>query len=83
MQGSGADILHEAVVRLDQLGYGDAIVVPVHDEIIFDLPAGVEGEYAARECASIMEDHTLSVPITTELSGPYHSWGDKYREEES
>lgn len=83
MQGSGADILHEAVIRLDQLGYGDTIMLPVHDELLFDLPAGVEGEYAAREVQQIMEDHSMSVPITTELTGPLDSWGRKYMPEAS
>jgi len=78
-QGSGADILSDAILRLDQLGYGDNIVLPVHDELVFEFPEGDEGYAAALECAAIMEDHTLSVPITTELSGPYRSWGEKYQ----
>lgn len=78
MQGSGADILADAILRLDALGYGDNIVLPVHDELIFEFPEGEEGHAAAIECAAIMEDHTLSVPITTELSGPFKSWGHHY-----
>lgn len=80
MQGSGADILKDAIIRLDQLGYGDNIMLPVHDELLFQFPIGEEGEYAARECASIMCDHSLSVPITTELSGPFETWGHHYME---
>lgn len=78
MQGSGADILGDAILRLDALGYGDNIVLPVHDELIFQFPEGDEGYAAAVECAAIMEDHSLSVPITTELSGPFPSWGHHY-----
>ena len=79
MQGSGADILGDAILRLDALGYGDNILLPVHDELIFEFPDTPEGHAAAVECAAIMEDHSLSVPITTELSGPYTSWGEKYQ----
>ena len=76
----GADILKDAIIRLDQPGYGDNIMLPVHDELLFQFPIGEEGEYAARECASIMCDHSLSVPITTELSGPFETWGHHYME---
>lgn len=77
MQGSGADILGDAIIRLDQLGYGDCIVLPIHDEILFQFPEG-DAQRMAEECAEIMCDYTLSVPLTTELSGPFKSWGHKY-----
>jgi len=83
MQGGGMDIISEAVIRLDQLGYGDNIVLPIHDEILFRFPEGEEGQAAAQECATIMEDHTLSVPITTELSQPLDSWGRAYMPKEA
>jgi DNA polymerase-1 len=77
MQGSGADILGDAIIRLDQLGYGDCIVLPIHDEILFQFPEG-DAQRMAEECAEIMCDYSLTVPLTTELSGPYRSWGHKY-----
>lgn len=82
MQGSGADVLKDAIIRLDQVGLADNIVLPVHDELVFQFPMGHDGEYAAREAASLMEDHELSVPITTELKGPFDSWGVPYMPEE-
>lgn len=82
MQGGGADILKDAIIRLDAMGYSDNIILPVHDELVITAPQGADGEYAAREIASLMEDHSLSVPITTELSGPYDSWGQKYQPKE-
>lgn len=78
MQGSGADVIKDAIIRLDQLGYGDNIVLPVHDEIIFEFPADEGGRVAAAEAAATMEDRSLSVPLTTELTGPLSSWGAKY-----
>lgn len=81
MQGSGSDILSDAILRLDIAGYGDNIVLPIHDELIFQFPEGDEGEAAARECAAIMVDNSLSIPITTELSGPFKSWGHHYMPE--
>ena len=79
MQGSGADILKDAILRLDKWGFGDNILLPVHDELLFQFPIGPEGEASAKECAELMSDYTLSVPITTELSGPFESWGAHYQ----
>ncbi len=78
MQGTGADVLKMAAVRLDAAGLSDSIVVPVHDELVFqfeDSPAGAE---QAAEAAKLMEDHSYRVPLTTELSGPLDTWGTKY-----
>lgn len=81
-QGSGADVTKNAVIRLDKLGLSDYIMLPVHDELLFQIPNDV-GEEAAREIASVMEEHSLSVPITTEVEGPFPSWGHKYMPKET
>lgn len=81
-QGSGADVLKDAIIRLDQLGYGDNILLPVHDELLFEFPKGDDGLHAAKEASAIMEDRSLSVPLTTELSGPFETWGHHYMPEE-
>lgn len=78
MQGSGKDVLADAVLRLDMAGLSDNIVVPVHDELVFQFPIGDEGAEMAREASKLMEDHSFPVPLTTELSGPLVSWGSKY-----
>lgn len=80
-QGSGADILKDAVVRLDQLGFGDNIVLPVHDELVFQFPIGDDGYRAAQEAAKVMEDYSLSVPITTDVKGPFPNWGTAYEKD--
>ena len=36
MQGSGADVLKSALVRLDQAGLSDYIVVPVRRGVVLD-----------------------------------------------
>lgn len=78
-QGSGADVLKRAIVELDAAGFGDRIVLPVHDELLLSLPEGDEGADEARAIADIMEDHTsFQVPIATETTGPLPNWGHKY-----
>ena len=77
MQGSGADVLKEATIRLDSAGLADHILVPVHDELVFSFPTDSAREMAA-EAASIMEDHSFSVPLTVGASDPGATWGSLY-----
>ena len=38
VQSWAADILKKALVRLDASGYDEFLVLPVHDEIVIDIP---------------------------------------------
>lgn len=78
MQGSGSDVLKDALIRLDASGLSDQVVMPVHDELIVQTPDSVEGEEMAREIVRLVEDHSFYVPLVSELSGPYANWGEKY-----
>lgn len=81
IQGSAKDVLSKKLVELDAAGYGDNCMITVHDEVLFDFPA--DDTDSPREVASIMEEHNaFRVPLTTELSGPYTSWGQKYAAKE-
>jgi DNA polymerase-1 len=79
MQGSGADCLKDAMIRLDAAGYADNIIIMVHDEVIFQFPDGEDGALAAKEASLIMEDHSFHVPLLTEMKGPLTDWGASYR----
>lgn len=74
IQGTAADLLKDKIVLLDKMGYGDNIVLPVHDEILFQFP---EGETEAPEdCRRLMEEtERFSVPLTCGLDGPGLTWG--------
>lgn len=75
IQGSGADVLKEATCLLDAAGYGDYIMLPVHDELVFSLPEGTDTVPIQR----IMDNDTwFDVPIVTEHSGPFANWGEAY-----
>jgi DNA polymerase I len=78
IQGFAADSLKLAALRLDRAGYGDAMLLPVHDELLFQFPAG-EGVHLAHEVAALMEDTFLSVPLSASPSGPFASWGEGYK----
>lgn len=76
VQGSGADVLKDACIRLDAAGYGEYILLPVHDEILFQFP---EGFTDTETVADLMADaDTFRIPITVDVSPPLTSWGSEY-----
>lgn len=79
IQGTAADLIKDRIVRLDKAGYGDWIIAPVHDELLFSVPP--DGVEYMDDVATIMEARSeFSVPITVERSGPFSTWGTKYME---
>ncbi len=77
IQGSCADLFKDAIVRLDKAGFGDNILMPVHDELLFQFPEGETD--GPREAADLMADlDTYAVPFTVGSDGPLKRWGDKY-----
>lgn len=79
IQGTAADVLKQALVRLDQAGLAEYAILPVHDEIVFDVPVDLADE-VAREAAAIMEvpAEVYGVPLTVGVD-TYSRWGSKYR----
>ena len=64
------------IIELDQAGLGPYMMVPVHDEIILDIPADMAAD-AARTIRAVMNDDTVGlVPITASVSWG-SSWGSK------
>lgn len=81
MQGTGADVLKAALVRLDLAGLADFIVVPVHDEVVFSIPKG--HSEIATEAARCLEDRSWEIPLTVDVTGPLRHWGEAYGFEEA
>jgi DNA polymerase I-like protein with 3'-5' exonuclease and polymerase domains len=77
MQGTGADVLKSAIVRLDQAGLSQYIIAPVHDEVVFSFPKD-EDEQMAKAASAAMEDHDWEIPLTVDTSGPFSHWGGAY-----
>jgi DNA polymerase-1 len=79
LQGHAAELLKRALVRLDNAGLGEALVLPIHDEVIASVPKG-DAEEAKRLIVQCMEvtDGSYLVPLTAEAEGPLARWGDKY-----
>lgn len=82
IQGTAALIFKDALVRLDNAGYGDYLLVPVHDEVVMSLP---EEDFADAmvEVPRLLQPVTdprgreFPVPLTADASGPLSRWGEK------
>lgn len=74
VQGGSADVYKDAILRVDAAGYGDWLVLPVHDSLLMSVPEG--GEEEAPVIQVLMEDRdTYTVPFTIDVSGPLERWG--------
>jgi len=78
LQGTAADIIKKAMVALDkQLPANVRMLLQVHDELIFEMPEGLDGEWAPK-IKSVMEGAaSLSVPLTVETGVGKH-WGEAH-----
>lgn len=79
LQGHAAEILKKAIVRLDAAGLGEAMLLPIHDEILASVPRD-QADEAKRlivECMEVVNNEYM-VPLFAEADGPLESWGQKY-----
>ena len=81
VQGTAADIIKLAMVKahaaLAEQGSGAKMVLTVHDELVFDVPAG-ERHDVERLVRSIMEEAlALDVPLVVDV-GWGEDWGDAH-----
>lgn len=76
VQGTAAEVLKMKLIELDAAGFGPYMCLPVHDEVVFDVPADQVDEFA-RAAMSVMNDETLfSIPLLTDASFGTR-WGEK------
>lgn len=64
IQGHAAEILKLGMTRLDAAGFGDYMVVPVHDEVIFEVPEDQAEEMLHVAEETLADRTSYSVPIT-------------------
>jgi DNA polymerase-1 len=73
-QGTAADAFKQSLVDLDNSGFGDYLLLPVHDEIDMELPSESFQEMIP-EIEKVMTQTHWSVPLT--VSSSYGScWGE-------
>lgn len=77
IQSHASEILKQAMLDLDAAGLGDAMLLPVHDEIVFEVPAG-DAEEACKTIRNVMERRDeYAVPITCEPKIMAERWVGK------
>lgn len=78
IQGECAVVLKKALVDLDAAGLGDFLVLPIHDEVMFDVPAALVPD-VQEAAVSTMTRTDYKTPLTCGAT-VVSRWGDKYRE---
>ena len=76
VQGAAAELLKMKLVELDMAGFGEYLALPVHDEVVFDIPTDQLPEMARDVCKIMADDSLISVPITVAPSTGQR-WGSK------
>jgi DNA polymerase I len=77
IQSTAADCFKQGLIRLDAAGYSDWMILPVHDEIVLDVPVE-HVKQTLYEVPEILSDKSMGVPITADADGPWTNWGAKY-----
>jgi len=76
IQGTAAEIFKTKLLELAAAGLDEYMILPVHDEIILDVPRDVQ-DSVVKTIRDIMNDDTIiSVPITAGVASG-ERWGEK------
>jgi DNA polymerase-1 len=78
IQGECAVVLKRALVDLDAAGLGTFLVLPIHDEVMFDVPEALVPDVQAAAIET-MTRRDYRTPLTCGAT-VVSRWGDKYRE---
>jgi DNA polymerase-1 len=80
LQGTAAELMKKAIVRLEAAGYGDYMLMAIHDEMIFSMPPEMVDD-ALPEIQDLMSyvDGEFAVDLLAEpeIIGDTN-WGAKY-----
>lgn len=78
IQGTGADLLKIKMLELAAQGLDEYMVLPVHDELVFDVPADQLADVQHAATRTMEERHRFRAPLTVGAD-VVDRWGDKYR----
>jgi DNA polymerase-1 len=67
----------QALLRLDDAGLADFLLLPIHDEVLAEAPVADAADIA-RDIAAAMEMDFMGVPLTTDAEVAPGSWGTLY-----
>jgi DNA polymerase-1 len=78
LQGHAAEIFKQSLVDLDHSGWGEFMILPVHDEILMDVPDELVAEALVEVPRAMGNTRDYAVPITAESEGGFTRWSEKY-----
>jgi len=81
IQGTAAEVFKQALLRLDAAGFGQYMMIPVHDEIVLDVPADARDNAVAALRETMNDFETFRVPITASVAAGVR-WGEKQEVQE-
>lgn len=76
IQGSAAEVFKANLLKLDAAGLGDFMIVPVHDEIVMQVPRGDVADIAPVIVDCMTTRDGYDIPLTSGFSGPGANWGE-------
>lgn len=82
IQGTAAEVLKKAMVELDAAGAAEHLVLPVHDELVFDAPREDVSELA-HVVNQVMTNNDFTIPLTVKTTIAQNNWGEAYPEDEN
>ncbi len=81
VQGSAADIIKQAMVRLEpvlaEAKVGIGMILQVHDELLFEVEAGKAGRAMELVRSEMEGAWRLSVPLAVDI-GKGRTWGEAH-----
>lgn len=80
IQSTARDVLGQAMVNLAAGPYWDCALLPIHDELLLEVPADMVEEVTAafEEAMNIYNFMDRGIDILTDTSEPAPSWGHLY-----
>lgn len=76
IQGSAAVVLKDRIVSLHNAGLTDTLLLPIHDEVLFEVPAEDAEEVRHLIHTNMPDSTTFSVPLDVDVSPACRSWGE-------
>ena len=77
IQGTAADVFKHSIVRLHKAGLGEFMTLPVHDEIVCDVPEQDVDAVVEVIREEMPDMTTFRAPLTNDIN-VVERWGDKY-----
>lgn len=82
VQSTARDLLAQAIVDVFDAGLGGFLRLPIHDELLLEVPEGPDGEAVVADVARLMESTFQGVPIESDAEVGGRSWGSLYGADE-